>query len=1024
MAKKRKYDLKKKQQLQLKRDQENRQREIDRSNSEFRNKDVTDNVSTYSRNSRTSNSASLSNSNSAILTPYMEDEKPLHQPRPQPAPSIQSQSDLYDLYDRSRSPTPKLSKQSSTHELYKHLTTSSSALSKDKDLPLTPEMQARNSSRHTSTTNTAQTDMDTTPQPAAYDTFSLRSQLERDYSIEEINDSDDELNQRDPTKASPVAALQPPVELRHPGNDKENLSPEHNMNRLGSPTSVSHTKFQGKDVLIMSPRQDAYDDNERFGDNEETTHTFTHSRSRSHNDQSLQVDAIRNSAKSPDLMVESRSNCPSPLARANRHARVLETNDPQNDSNDLDNNDALPDPSLELSTPKKNSSSTFSNNNHLTSPPPRVPLPSVPQDFTSPNGRPSKMQQYQGHIKTSSQSSDQYYYEKATSEDFLNGLGLEGVEYNEHNDLQRGNTLKGSRIIVNPSPTVTNLEEGKDSIGSESLGRKSSIMKTPKKGLRHKRSISGGSNTAGSNNSGLSKLNFFKGRDERGHSRHVSDGSISGSYTYILNNNYNSASNTQGNLITPPLPSTYRSDFYHNRSNSDSVGGVRHYDLTDLSTLDSQIKALLAEVNQLDSKKKELLEDIKKLKSDKMKLGDDVETMRLKYEEETKFYDSLAKEVEELKAQKLELEKSSPELEDDISSTPQSQRYHQQYQPEPQTQGNQGNGQVQHLQSAMTSHKSNSSSSLLNATPDIGTDEIVEPQRATKLKFWRRAKIGFNGPSNGNGTPNYNNGNTLNVPSSGAGGSNATSPQRNEDSKGFGLISKSRSTNILDTFLNNNSNNSNNSDNDTDSVSLFNCSIDKRARYENSNVPLIVSRCIKEVEERGLDIEGIYRISGGNLTIISIEQGFSNYNYNTTGKEDTRQVNKLNELLDCDINAVTSALKRYLRKIPDPLIPYDVYNEFIKLNSVTSNAKKISDCRAKVIDKLPTANKEVLYLLCKHLELVNSYSSLNRMNYKNLSVVFAPTIARDETGQREMMDMGNRNDVTEFLLNNYSQIFG
>ena len=45
------------------------------------------------------------------------------------------------------------------------------------------------------------------------------------------------------------------------------------------------------------------------------------------------------------------------------------------------------------------------------------------------------------------------------------------------------------------------------------------------------------------------------------------------------------------------------------------------------------------------------------------------------------------------------------------------------------------------------------------------------------------------------------------------------------------------------------------------------------------------------------------------------------------------------------------------------------------------------------------------------------------MNYKNLSVVFAPTIARDETGQKEMIDMGHRNETTELMLNHWEKVF-
>lgn len=131
----------------------------------------------------------------------------------------------------------------------------------------------------------------------------------------------------------------------------------------------------------------------------------------------------------------------------------------------------------------------------------------------------------------------------------------------------------------------------------------------------------------------------------------------------------------------------------------------------------------------------------------------------------------------------------------------------------------------------------------------------------------------------------------------------------------------------------------------------------------------------------------------------------------------------MNELLDGDIHAVTSALKRYLRKLPDPVIPRAHYDEFIRIAHSQQNKESRLDSLASLIAKLPTANKSVLHILCQHLHKVAALQEINRMGVKNLSVVFAPTLARDETGEREMVDMGNRNDMTELLLTEFNRVF-
>lgn len=885
-----------------------------------------------------------------VSTPLMNEleEKPLFQPRPQPASGLQSQSELYDLYDRSRSPTPKLnSKHSSVNELHLHhdITRSSSAFSKDKDLPITPETEKEHQKFHHAKPP---------PPPAHHE--SKKSVIEREFSIEEINDSDDELSKRNEAKGSKSPdMLQPAVDLN-----------QHNLKPTNSPASISHTMFQGKNLLILSPSQNSSKE-EDLRSPKSPDHLQFH-------DTLLADDNLR-----------SRSNCPSPLARNNRHARVMEDNNNENLNNDADDTidgisgenvdveeldvkddtnttieSSLPEPISELTTPKRKNPSGPHN---LTSPPPRVPLPSVPSNPNTPGGN-----------NRNSQLSDHYFLEKAiNNEEFLGGLGLEGIDYTDAANMQnkkRSNSnqfLKNSKVVVNPTPTVTNLESDNND-DEAGLSRKQSVMRTPRLGLRHKRSISGGSHSAASS---ISKLNIFKSRDDRGHSRHVSEGSIGGGNIMNGNNTFMAPGFTMA---------------LHSRSNSDT-NYINHkgFEFSDnISGFnDVDLRSLKLEISLLEVQKQNLLMEVRKLQEEKSKLGEDVDILRAKYNDEFRKFNTISKEVNDLRVQKRDLDpKSTP---DDSS----------------------------HF---ISHHSSQSSSSLLNNTTDITTEESIETQKATKLKFWRRAKIGFNN-ANANGASNNGGAPNLMVPS---GSFNLASPNKSEeDTSKKNFMTKSRSTNILDTFLNGNSqSNESQTDNET---SLFNSSIEKRAKFENNDIPLIITRCIKEVEERGLDMEGIYRISGGNLTIIAIEQAFSSINPKV---KDDKNMNKLNEVLDCDINAITSALKRYLRKIPDPLIPFDLYNDFIKLNSISTSQKKITEFKSKIIDKLPNANRQVLLALSKHLNLVASYDSVNRMNYKNLSVVFAPTIARDETGQREMLDMGSRNDMTEFFLTNSKEIFG
>lgn len=99
---------------------------------------------------------------------------------------------------------------------------------------------------------------------------------------------------------------------------------------------------------------------------------------------------------------------------------------------------------------------------------------------------------------------------------------------------------------------------------------------------------------------------------------------------------------------------------------------------------------------------------------------------------------------------------------------------------------------------------------------------------------------------------------------------------------------------------------------------LFGSELAERADFERRQIPSIITRCIEEVELRGMDQEGIYRKSGGTGQINNVKEGFDkNENFDISDP-------------DLDIAAVTSVLKQYFRKLPTPLLTYDVYDAVLE----------------------------------------------------------------------------------------------
>ncbi|AOA60750.1 Rho GTPase-activating protein [Komagataella phaffii CBS 7435] len=237
-----------------------------------------------------------------------------------------------------------------------------------------------------------------------------------------------------------------------------------------------------------------------------------------------------------------------------------------------------------------------------------------------------------------------------------------------------------------------------------------------------------------------------------------------------------------------------------------------------------------------------------------------------------------------------------------------------------------------------------------------------------------------------------------------------TNPDLTERDNFFTSMIKSTSTNILYNMANSKTENHPNH--------LFNMSLQERATYEGLEVPIIVTKCIEKVEQSGLSSEGIYRLSGGSSSLERVESCFSSLSLEDITNE---KFDRLHESLNGDINTVAGVLKRYLSKLPEPLVTFDLYEEFVNIARLDD---KITSLRTLVNKLLPT-HRKTLYMLCKHLNNVVQHGNVNLMNVNNIAVVFAATLARSRVVnlEKEMSDISARRNVTETLISHYDQIF-
>ncbi|KAM4715469.1 rho GTPase-activating protein 27 [Anableps anableps] len=192
---------------------------------------------------------------------------------------------------------------------------------------------------------------------------------------------------------------------------------------------------------------------------------------------------------------------------------------------------------------------------------------------------------------------------------------------------------------------------------------------------------------------------------------------------------------------------------------------------------------------------------------------------------------------------------------------------------------------------------------------------------------------------------------------------------------------------------------------------VFGCHLHTLCALERTTVPNFVEKCIKAVERRGLDIDGLYRVSG-NLAVIQ----------KLRFKADHEELDLEDGQWE-DVHVITGALKLFFRELPEPLFPYSHFNDFISAIRISDYNTKLSHIY-ELVKSLPPTNHDTMKLLFGHLNRVIQYGENNRMTVQNVAIVFGPTLLRPETETANItMHMVFQNQIVEFILNEYSRIF-
>ncbi|XP_021006324.1 rho GTPase-activating protein 12 isoform X2 [Mus caroli] len=193
---------------------------------------------------------------------------------------------------------------------------------------------------------------------------------------------------------------------------------------------------------------------------------------------------------------------------------------------------------------------------------------------------------------------------------------------------------------------------------------------------------------------------------------------------------------------------------------------------------------------------------------------------------------------------------------------------------------------------------------------------------------------------------------------------------------------------------------------------VFGSNLANLCQRENGTVPKFVKLCIEHVEEHGLDVDGIYRVSG-NLAVIQKLR----FAVNHDEKLD------LNDSKWEDIHVITGALKMFFRELPEPLFTFNHFNDFV--NAIKQEPRQRVTAVKDLIRQLPKPNQDTMQILFRHLKRVIENGEKNRMTYQSIAIVFGPTLLKPEreTGNIAVHTV-YQNQIVELILLELSTVFG
>ncbi|XP_062270244.1 rho GTPase-activating protein 44-like isoform X2 [Platichthys flesus] len=154
--------------------------------------------------------------------------------------------------------------------------------------------------------------------------------------------------------------------------------------------------------------------------------------------------------------------------------------------------------------------------------------------------------------------------------------------------------------------------------------------------------------------------------------------------------------------------------------------------------------------------------------------------------------------------------------------------------------------------------------------------------------------------------------------------------------------------------------------------------LEQHLALSGRDIAFPIEACVTMLLECGMQEEGLFRIAPSASKLKKLKASLD------CGVLDVQEYS-------ADPHAIAGALKSYLRELPEPLMTFELYNDWIQASNIQDQDTRLQ-ALLSACEKLPPANNNNFKYLIKFLYKLTEYQDDNKMTPGNIAIVLGPNL--------------------------------